>query len=94
MLSRLHRDYAERGVRVVGIALDDPQRAGEFASDLAISYPILVGSIDTVLVSRQYGNRSGLLPYSVLVDTQGIIRWVYFGALDKEELQAQITDLL
>jgi peroxiredoxin len=94
MLTRLQHDYAGHGVQVVGIALDDARKAREFATGLAINYPILVGSIDTVLVGRRYGNRSGMLPYSVLVDADGIVRWAYLGALDKEELEAQIKALL
>lgn len=94
MLTRLQHNYAGRGVQVVGIALDDPHKAREFASELAINYPLLVGTTDTVLAGRRYGNRSGMLPYSVLVDGDGIVRWAYLGALDKEELEAQIKALL
>ena len=94
MLSRLQENYAGNGVQVLGIALDDPQKAREFASKLAVRYPILVGTVDTILAGRQYGNRDGMLPYSVLVDTEGIVRWAYLGALDQEELETQIRALL
>jgi peroxiredoxin len=94
MLTRMQHSYAGRGVQVVGIALDDPGKAREFASELAISYPILVGFTDTVLAGRRYGNRSGMLPYSVLVGADGIIRWTFLGALDQQELEAQIKALL
>ena len=94
MLSLLQWNYAGNGVQVLGIARDDPQKAREFASKLSIRYPILVGTIDTVLAGRRYGNRSGMLPYSVLVDAHGIVRWAYLGALDKEELEVQIKALL
>ncbi len=94
MLTRLQQDYASRGLQVVGIALDDAEKAREFASELAINYPILVGSIDTILAGRRYGNRSGMLPYTVLVGSDGIVRWAYLGALKQEELEAQIKALL
>ena len=94
MLSGLQQSYAAHGVQVVGIALDDPQKAQEFAAQLEISYPVLVGTTDAILVGRQYGNRAGMLPYSVLVDSEGIVRWAYLGALDKDELEAQIQAVL
>jgi len=94
MLSGLQQNYAAHGVQVVGIALDDPQKAQEFAAQLEISYPVLVGTTDAILVGRQYGNRAGMLPYSVLVDSEGIVRWAYLGALDKDELEAQIQAVL
>ena len=93
MLNQLQHNYAGRGVQVVGIALDDPHKARKFASELAIDYPLLVGRTETVLAGRRYGNRSGMLPYTVLVGADGIIRWAYLGALDREELEAQIKAL-
>jgi peroxiredoxin len=94
MLSELQGAYADRKVQIVGIALDDPQKATEFALELNIAYPVLTGTTDAILVGRQYGNRAGMLPYSVLVDRQGVVRWSYLGALDRAELEAQIQALL
>lgn len=94
MLTRLQQSYASRGVQIVGIALDDPRKAREFASAMTLNYPILVGSIDTILAGRQYGNRAGMLPYSVLVGADGIVRWVHLGALDQDEVETQIKALL
>jgi peroxiredoxin len=94
MLSGLQQDFANRGLQVVGIALDDPHKAGNFAAQLGIAYPVLVGTTDAILVGRRFGNRAGMLPYSVLVDSDGIVRWAYLGALDKQELETQIQSLL
>jgi thiol-disulfide isomerase/thioredoxin len=93
MLSQFQRDQSENGLKVVGIALDDVQRARDFAADLNISYPILVGSTDVMVVGRLYGNRAGLLPYSVLLDRDGIIRWAHLGELDEGELGEQVEGL-
>jgi peroxiredoxin len=93
MLSLLQRDWSDRGVKIVGIALDDADRAREFVADMAIDYPILVGMADVVVTGRRYGNSTGLLPFSVLVDTDGIIRWTRLGALEREELERQILAL-
>ena len=93
MLSRLQQDYSDRGFRVVGIALDDPQRASDFAAGLEIEYTVLVGRTDVVLTGRRFGNATGMLPFSVLVDADGIVRWAHLGALSRDELQHQI-DLL
>ena len=93
MLSQLHSIEAGQGVRVVGIALDDPERARRFAEDLSIEYPILVGQADVVTTGRRYGNATGLLPFSVLVGADGTIRWSHLGALDREELLQQVGSL-
>ncbi len=94
MLTRLQREFGHRGFTVVGIALDDAERAAEFAASLGVSYPILVGQTEIVLTGRRYGNGTGLLPYSVLIDSNGIIRWTHLGALTPPELEGQIKELL
>lgn len=94
MLVDLHEEYTDIGLQVVGIALDDVQQAREFASELGVNYPILVGSTDVMGVVRIYGNLSGVLPYSVLIDRSGTIRWAHLGNLEKEDLRGRIQYLL
>jgi thiol-disulfide isomerase/thioredoxin len=79
MLSKLHEELAGSGFSVVGIALDRPDRAAE---------------TDVVLAGRRYGNRSGMLPYSVLVGADGIIRWTHLGALARNDLESRVRALL
>ena len=94
MLLDVHHAYRDQGLQVVGIALDEVQQARDFAAELGIDYPILVGSVDVMAVVRLYGNVSGVLPYSVLIDREGIVRWAHLGELKKEELTQRIEGLL
>lgn len=94
MLMDLRHRFHDRGLEVVGIALDDVERARAFAADLGIDYPVLVGSTDVMAMVRLYGNDSGTLPYSVLVDRDGIVRWSLLGVLEEESLVAKIQALL
>ena len=94
MLAELHRELAPLGFEVVGIALDDVEQARSFAAELGIDYPILVGSTDVMTAVALYGNRSGTLPYSVLLDRAGIIRWAYLGELEEDGLRREISRLL
>jgi peroxiredoxin len=94
MLDTLQNELGGRGLAVVGIALDDVQRSRDFIARLGIGYTVLVGAGDVLATSRAWGNEAGLLPYSVLVDRDGIVRWVRYGELEREELQARIEALL
>ena len=91
MLSRLQREFTASGLRVVGIAIDDAERAREFAGAMDLAYPVLLGETDVVLTGRRYGNSSGMLPYSVLVDTAGTVRWTHLGALDRTDLERELA---
>lgn len=93
MLSELQGQFANEGVKIVGIALDDAERAADFASDLGIDYPVLVGQTDVVITGRRFGNATGMLPFSVLVDTSGVVRWTHLGALSRNVLETEIRSL-
>ena len=71
---------------VVGIAIDERDAVAEFVRRLEIDYPILIdagdGADDARDVQRRYGNPGGMLPYSVLIDAGGVIRWRHLGELD------------
>jgi len=93
MLDEFQRDHAA-GVTVTGIAVDDPARARAFARELGVGYPLLFGQPEAMLVGRSYGNHSGMLPYSVLVDASGVVRWTRLGTVDRDQLEAQLAALV
>jgi len=86
MLMDLQRKHGPEGLQVVGIALDDVQSARNFVNNYGITYPILLGAADVMDTSAAYGNLEGVLPYSVLVDRNGIIRWQYGGKIRPNEI--------
>ena len=94
MLSELRQAYLGDGFEVVGIALDEVQAARDFVEELGIQYPNLVGSTDVMAAIRLYGNSTGALPYSVLIDRDGIIRWTRMGVLHRDTLEPEIRALL
>jgi thiol-disulfide isomerase/thioredoxin len=94
MLNEVYRSLAPRGLDVVGIALDDVARAREFAERLGIDYTILVGAGDVMATGLAYGNQAGLLPYTVLIDRDGVVRWTFLGELKRNALLEQVEPLL
>jgi len=94
MLMELQAEYGTAGLQVIGIALDDVQSVRDFVDQLGISYPILVGAADVMETSLAYGNVKGLLPYSVLVDRDGIIRWQYTGEIQRDDVSSLLDELL
>lgn len=93
MLMDLQKDNASKGFQVVGIALDDEQAVKSFIQSYGITYPVLVGDIDVFNTSAAYGNPEGVLPFSVLIDTKGIVRWQYAGMLRSEDINRQLNNL-
>ena len=94
MLMDIRDRYSPQGFEVVGVAIDDVAAAGEFLAELGVQYPNVVGSIDVMETLGLYGNAAGTLPYTVLIDRDGIIRWRLMGALKEPALIAEIEGLL
>lgn len=94
MLMDLQRQYGSQGLQVVGIALDNAQSVSTFVQEYGISYPILVGEADVMVISAAYGNVDGVLPYSVLVDREGVIRWQYVGEIQPDDISRLLSEML
>lgn len=70
-LQRFSAKQPSTGVQVVGIALDDPTAVRAFLQRLPVSYPILLDAPGPADAGVRLGNPKGVLPYSVLVSSDG-----------------------
>ena len=93
-LMALQATYGERGLQIVGIAIDDPKAAHEYATRLKVNYPTLVGAWDGQRVAEDYGNRIGALPFTVIVDRHGRIAYTKPGQIARDEAEAIVISLL
>ena len=93
-LKKIHRKYVANGVEVVGIALDSVPKVREFADEFTIEYSLLIGGAETLAMSRDLGNRAGVLPFTVILDRAGKVAYTHAGALTEAALDAVLTPLL
>ena len=91
---RLQERYGARGLQFVGIAIDAPEKVGQFAREFGINYPLFLGGLDTMALMREAGNRAGVLPYTFVLDRQGNIASRHPGGLKEADLEAEIRPLL
>ncbi|ALG67800.2 redoxin domain-containing protein [Beggiatoa leptomitoformis] len=85
MFMHLQRTYAEQGLQIVGIAIDEAEAVTEFNTSLKMNYPILLGEEAGVNLSKSLGNNIGALPFTVFIDPQGNIITRHIGELDEEQ---------
>jgi thiol-disulfide isomerase/thioredoxin len=93
-LIRIQRRFASNGLQIVGIALDSAAKVQNFASEFEINYPLLVGEIDLIDITRPLGNKASGLPFTVILDRSGKIANVHLGGISEEELIRQLRPLL
>jgi len=91
---RLQDQYRAQGLQFVGIAIDQRDPVLAFIREFGINYPVLLGGIETVEMSRQAGNRAGALPFTLIFDRSGKIATTETGGIKEARLQAIIKPLL
>ena len=73
-------------VRIVGVALDQPQTVRDYLKRTPVDYPILIGIDADPEPTLRFGDTVGALPFSVLIGPDGSIERTKLGPLDADEL--------
>jgi len=79
-----------QGLQFVGIAVDNVVKVREFAVKYCMNYPVLIGEMDAIELTRVVGNERGGLPFTVIVDRKGKLIGTELGGLNEQELTAII----
>jgi len=90
----LQSKYETQGLQFVGVALHKPEEVRQFVIDNNMNYPVLAGEIEVIKLAESLGNRTGALPYTVIIDRDGLIAYVKPGPLSTEQAESIITQLL
>lgn len=90
---RLQDRYRDRGVQFVGIAVDQPHKVRPYAAELGMNFPILIGDIGAIDLTRHLGNRAGALPFTVIVGRTAEIAATQVGALTESKLEPLLKAL-
>ena len=91
-LLKLQRDYRSRGLQIIGVTYP-PQKLAEvrkFVLKAKINYPVGLGSKETKLLFTT----SETLPMTIVIGTDGRIRYIIEGILLPEEFEQKIKPLL
>jgi peroxiredoxin len=93
-LSNFFTENRSKNVVVLGFAIDEQNAVKSYLTKTKVTYPILVDEDKGLNLSKNLGNNKGILPYTVIIDSQGIIQKTIFGRVLKDQLDAAIKPLL
>lgn len=81
----LQKQYGSDGLAILGVAMDDsdPQKIAQFASEMGVNYPVLLGTNN---VSDAYGDVE-YLPTTFYINRQGKIVGKVAGLIGKAEIE-------
>ncbi len=77
---------------VLGIAIDDIDQVNSFIAELGINFPVLVGQSEAYELMQTLGNTILTLPYTIVVNNEGLIIWSKSTEIKREDLE-QIQQL-
>ena len=82
-------------MQLVGIGVDDKRKLANVARSLEINYPVLIlePSAARPLLTR-WGNTTGIIPYTVVIDRDGRIKYIHRGQMGQEEFDTYVKPLL
>ncbi len=92
-LSALQREYAKKGIQFVGLGVDSNANISAFLKKVPVSYPIYVTGFGGADLARAFGNNAGGLPYTIVIDANGVVRSTKLGEIKPDELRHTLDSL-
>lgn len=85
LLKRIQAEYEPDNFQVVGIAVDFRDDVLEYAEEIGINYPLLIGEQDGLEAIAKFGISAAGFPFTVFTDTQSRIVLTHLGEIDEAE---------
>lgn len=80
-------------VNIVGLAVDTATNVLKFNQRISVSYPLLVAGHGGIKLMKEMGNPRGGLPFTVLFDASGQPVRHFLGQIQRDELDAVLSDV-
>ena len=92
-LSQLQQDFKAKNVVVLGIAIDELALVKEFSVKQSVSYPLFADEDSGMQLAATLGNDKGVLPYTVIINSEGIVTNTFFGRITNQLLTEHLLKL-
>ena len=93
-LIELQDAYKDKGFSIIGVSIDTKEQVIDFTDPMGVNYPLLIADQEGIAIAKAYGNRLGVLPYTVFIDRKGKIVKTHRNELTFKEAESIIKPLL
>jgi thiol-disulfide isomerase/thioredoxin len=93
LLKTIAAEWAGRDLKVVGIAVDYPDKVRDFTGQFKIDYPVLIGDQDALDIAAKFGMASPAFPFTVFTDRRGEIVALFVGELHRPQVDFILTEV-
>jgi len=87
--------YADKGLQVIGVGLDEVRKLKNYVRTVGINYPILQADPELQYsLLKQWGNSFGILPFTVVIARDGHFVFMQQGILNQQTFEKIVKPLL
>jgi peroxiredoxin len=87
--------YASRDLQIIGMGLDEERKLRNVARTLGMNYPVLIADpVKNPGLLPQWGNRTQIVPYTVVIDRDGRLKYIHRGQMQKDAFDEFVLPLL
>ena len=87
--------YADKGLQVIGIGLDEVRKLRNYVRTVGINYPILQADPELQYsLLKQWGNPFGVLPFTVIIAGDGHLVFMQKGIFSRQAFETIVKPLL
>lgn len=90
MFVAAQKAHGAKGLQFVGVAVDEVPKVRQFAAEIGLNYPSLIGGFGALELSKALGNSLMALPFTIVVGRDGQVMHTQLGPLKKEQLAQMI----
>jgi peroxiredoxin len=87
--------YKTRGLQIIGVGMDEEKKLRNVQRTLEINFPVLIADPKkNGSLMETWGNHTGIVPYSVVIDRNGRVVYTHQGQIDRDSFDENILPLL
>ena len=94
MFVRAQAAHGAKGLQFVGIAVDDAVKVRQFAKEIGLNYPALIGGYGAMEMSKTLGNSVMALPFTIVIGPKGDVVLTQLGPVRAAQLERLVADFL
>jgi thiol-disulfide isomerase/thioredoxin len=88
LFSTMQKKWRAKGVQFIGIAIDEVNKIQAFAEQHKPAYPFWIGDVKALALTRELGNPAQGLPFTLILDAEGILFAQKAGLMPEKELES------
>ncbi len=93
-LKALYEKYRDKGVDVLGIAMDNADKVKDFVAKHQLTFQVVYGGREAIQLSKDLGNSLGAIPFLVVIGRDGKIVEGITGETKDGRVESIIAPLL